>query len=111
MFDRRVKRSGVKRIRFHDLRHTHATIGLRAGVPVKVMSERLGPATPAFTPQHYAHVIPDMQAEAAQAIADLIADVPVIPAVTDDVRNGARLIPTNTIVDATGAPETTGDKR
>lgn len=76
MFDRRVKRSGIKRIRFHDLRHTHATIGLRAGVPVKVMSERLGHATPAFTLQQYAHVIPGMQAEAAQAIADLIADVP-----------------------------------
>lgn len=73
MFDRRVKRSGVTRIRFHDLRHTHATIGLRAGVPVKVMSERLGHSTPAFTLQQYAHVIPGMQAEAAEAIADLIA--------------------------------------
>ncbi|MGH9158320.1 MAG: tyrosine-type recombinase/integrase [Acidimicrobiales bacterium] len=80
MFDRRVKRSGVKRIRFHDLRHTHATIGLRAGVPVKVMSERLGHATPAFTLQQYAHVIPGMQAEAAQAIADLVAEVPGKPA-------------------------------
>lgn len=75
MFDQRVKRSGVRRIRFHDLRHTHATIGLRAGVPVKVMSERLGHSTPAFTLQQYAHVIPGMQAEAAQAIADLIASV------------------------------------
>lgn len=74
MFDYRVKRSGAPRIRFHDLRHTHATIGLRAGVPVKVMSERLGHSTPAFTLQQYAHVIPGMQAEAAEAIADLIAD-------------------------------------
>lgn len=82
MFDQRVKKSGVKRIRFHDLRHTHATIGLRANVPVKVMSERLGHATPAFTLQQYAHVIPGMQAEAAQAIADLIAEVPVNPAET-----------------------------
>ena len=75
MFARRVKRSGVRKIRFHDLRHTHATIGLRAGVPVKVMSERLGHSTPAFTLQQYAHVIPGMQAEAAGAIADLIADL------------------------------------
>lgn len=74
MFDRRIKCSGVERIRLHDLRDTHATIGLRAGVPVKVMSERLGHATPAFTLQQYAHVIPGMQAEAADAIADLIAD-------------------------------------
>lgn len=75
MFDRRVKASGLRRIRFHDLRHTHATIGLRAGVEVKVMSERLGHSAPAFTLQQYAHVIPGMQAEAAEAIADLI-DVP-----------------------------------
>jgi integrase len=68
----RVKRSGCPRIRFHDLRHTHATIGLRAGVPIKVMSERLGHSSPAFTLQQYAHVIPGMQAEAAAAIANLI---------------------------------------
>ncbi len=76
MFEKAVKRSGVRRIRLHDLRHTHATIGLRAGVPVKVMSERLGHATPAFTLQQYAHVIPGMQAEAAEAIARLIANQP-----------------------------------
>lgn len=73
-FDKRVARVGVRRIRFHDLRHTHATIGLRAGVPVKVMSERLGHSTPAFTLQQYAHVIPGMQAEAAEAIARMVAE-------------------------------------
>ena len=62
----------LPRIRLHDLRHTHATIGLRAGVPIKVMSERLGHSTPAFTMQQCAHVIPGMQAEAAAAIADLV---------------------------------------
>ena len=72
MFDLQVKRSGFPRIRFHDLRHTHATIGLRAGVPVKVMSERLGHSNPGFTLQQYAHVIPGVQAEAAAAIADLV---------------------------------------
>lgn len=78
-FDKRVQCSGIGRIRFHDLRHTHATIGLGAGVPVKVMSERLGHSTPAFTLQQYAHVIPGMQAEAAEAIARLVA------AQTDDL--------------------------
>jgi len=73
-FDKRVARVGVRRIRLHDLRHTHATIGLRAGVPVKVMSERLGHSTPAFTLQQYAHVIPGMQAEAAEAIARIVAE-------------------------------------
>lgn len=73
-FDKRVARAAVRRIRFHDLRHTHATIGLRAGVPVKVMSERLGHSTPGFTLQQYAHVIPGMQAEAAEAIANIVAE-------------------------------------
>lgn len=72
-FNKRVAGAGVRRLRFHDLRHTHATIGLRAGVPVKVISERLGHSTPAFTLQQYAHVIPGMQAEAAAAIADIVA--------------------------------------
>lgn len=72
--EKRVSRSGVRPIRFHDLRHTHATIGLRAGVSVKVMSERLGHSTPAFTLQQYAHVISGMQAEAADAIARLVAN-------------------------------------
>lgn len=72
-FDRLVAKSGLPRIRLHDLRHTHATIGLRAGIPVKVMSERLGHESPAFTLKQYAHVIPGMQAEAAQQIASLIS--------------------------------------
>jgi integrase len=79
MFDKRVARAGIRRIRLHDLRHTHATIGLRANVPVKVMSERLGHSTPAFTLQQYAHVIPGMQAEAAGAIARLVVE-PAKPA-------------------------------
>lgn len=71
-FDLEVKRSGLRRIRLHDLRHTHATIAPRAGVPVKVISERLGHETPAFTLKQYAHVIPGMQAEAATQITALV---------------------------------------
>ena len=71
-FEHAIGKMAIPRIRFHDLRHTHATIALRAGVPVKVISERLGHATPAFTLQQYAHVIPGMQAEAAQQVADLV---------------------------------------
>jgi integrase len=72
-FDRLVARSGLPRIRLHDLRHTHATLGLAAGVPVRVMSERLGHASPEFTMKQYMHVLPGMQAAAAQQIADLVA--------------------------------------
>lgn len=93
MFDLLVKRSGLPRIRFHDTRHTHATIGLRAGVPVKVMSERLGHATPAFTLQQYAHVIPGMQAEAAAAIANLVRRR---PAGVDTPHNSTMMTTTRT---------------
>jgi len=71
-FERAVARAGVRRIRLHDLRHTHATIAVKAGVPVKVISERLGHESPAFTLKQYAHVLPGMQAEAAELIAALV---------------------------------------
>lgn len=71
-FERAVKRAGLPRIRLHDLRHTHATLGLAAGIPAKVMSDRLGHATVAFTQDVYMHAIPHMEEAAAQQIADLV---------------------------------------
>lgn len=71
-FERLVAKSDLRRIRLHDLRHTHATIAVKAGVPVKVISERLGHESPAFTLKQYAHVVPGMQAEAAAQIAELV---------------------------------------
>jgi integrase len=59
-------------IRLHDLRHTHATLLLLAGVPVHVVSERLGHASPVITMQVYAHVLPGSQREAAELFASLI---------------------------------------
>ena len=56
----------VSPIRFHDLRHTHASLLLRARVPIKVVSERLGHSNPAFTMTTYQHVIPGMQEDAAE---------------------------------------------
>ena len=72
-FDRLVAKMDLPRIRLHDLRHTHATIALGAGIPPKVISERLGHENPAFTLKQYAHVVPGMQAEAAATIAELVA--------------------------------------
>ncbi len=60
------------RIRFHDLRHTHASHLLAAGVNVKVVSDRLGHASVAFTLDTYAHVMPGQQADAALAVAALL---------------------------------------
>ena len=71
-FKRLVGQSGLPRIRLHDLRHTHATLLLKAGVPIKVVSERLGHSTPGFTMATYQHVLPGMQAEAARTFAALL---------------------------------------
>ena len=60
------------RIRLHDLRHTHASHLLAAGVNVKVVSDRLGHASVAFTLDTYAHVMPGQQADAAAAVAALL---------------------------------------
>lgn len=78
-FETEVARSGLPKIRLHDLRHGHATIALRAGVPIKVISERLGHENPAFTLKQYAHVIPGMQAEAAALIAALVTPPTPLP--------------------------------
>lgn len=63
---------GLPAIRLHDLRHTHATLALQAGVHPKIVSERLGHASIAITLDVYSHAIPHMQAEAADQIASLI---------------------------------------
>jgi len=68
-FARKVRALKMPVIRLHDLRHTRATIGLAAGVHAKIMTERLGHASTAFTMDTYSHVMPGMQAEAAATIA------------------------------------------
>jgi integrase len=61
-------------IRLHDLRHTHATILLTAGVPVHIVSQRLGHASPVVTMTVYAHVLPGSQREAAELFAKLVRE-------------------------------------
>ncbi|MFC1848365.1 tyrosine-type recombinase/integrase [Chloroflexota bacterium] len=64
---RRVAHSvGLPKLRFHDLRHTHATLMLQQGINVKVISERLGHSSIAITLDTYSHVLPGMQEAAAQ---------------------------------------------
>jgi integrase len=67
-----LQRAGLPRIRFHDLRHTCATLLLGRGVPVKVVSELLGHASIAITLDVYAHVLPDMQAQAAREMQAML---------------------------------------
>jgi integrase len=68
----RVQRAGLPPIRLHDLRHTHASLGLAAGVPVKVMSERLGHTSSSFTADAYQHVTPALEEQAAATVARLV---------------------------------------
>ena len=67
-----IKKAMLPPIRLHDLRHTHATLALQAGVHPKVVSERLGHATVSITLDTYSHAIPAMQEEAAALIAGLV---------------------------------------
>lgn len=60
-------------VRFHDLRHIHATLLLQAGVPVHVVAARLGHADPAITLRVYAHVLQDQELEAAEVFAGLLS--------------------------------------
>src|SRR5262249_12831832 len=72
-FKRKVKEVGLPQdLRFHDLRHTAATLLLREGVNVKVVSEMLGHADVSITLRIYAHVLPSMQKEAAATMDDLL---------------------------------------
>jgi len=63
-----AKKAGRPRLRFHDLRHGHASQLGRLNVPVKVISERLGHSSVAITLDLYSHVLPGMQEDAARKI-------------------------------------------
>ncbi len=67
-FIRIARNAGFTGLRFHDLRHTAATLMLEAGIHPKVVSERLGHSTIAITLDTYSHVLPHMQAEAAETL-------------------------------------------
>lgn len=73
-FERLSAAAGLPRIRFHDCRHSAATLSLRAGVPTKVVSEWLGHASTSITEDLYRHAIPSMQEEAGAFLTRLILD-------------------------------------
>jgi integrase len=66
-----INAAKLPEIRLHDLRHTHATLALQAGIHPKVVSERLGHSTIAITLDAYSYAIPARQEEEA-LIADLV---------------------------------------
>jgi integrase len=67
-FAKLVARAGVQKVRFHDLRHSHATQLLKGGVHPKVVSERLGHSGIGITLDLYSHVVPGMQEEVARQL-------------------------------------------
>lgn len=71
-FERRVRAVDVPKIRFHDLRHTCATLLLQAEVHPKVVQEMLGHSSIAITLDIYSHVVPGMQDEAARRLGEII---------------------------------------
>ena len=66
MLQRVLKRAGLPRIRFHDLRHTFATLALQNGMDVKTVSSMLGHYDAGFTLRTYTHVTRQMQESAAE---------------------------------------------
>ncbi|MEX5634381.1 tyrosine-type recombinase/integrase [Parafrankia sp. FMc2] len=80
-FQDHARAVGLPVIRLHDVRHSYATAALRSGVHPKVVSERLGHASVAFTLSFYSHVIPGMDKDAADEIANVILGTPEPPGV------------------------------
>jgi len=70
-----LKRAGMDEIRFHDLRHTFATVSLQSGVNVKALSHNLGHYSAGFTLDTYTHVTMQMQADAAEKIGGFMAKI------------------------------------
>ena len=72
LHDRIIKEIGAEHVRFHDMRHTFATLSLKSGVDVRTLSETLGHFSAGFTLSTYVHSTPGMKQSAADAIGNTI---------------------------------------
>lgn len=73
-FKQLLKKAGLPDMRFHDLRHSAATLLLASGVNIKVVQEMLGHTNVQTTLGRYGHVLPDMQKDASDKMDDLFGD-------------------------------------
>jgi integrase len=71
-FARVLRKANIPHVRFHDLRHTHATLLLKGGVHPKIVSERLGHASINITLDTYSHVLPGLQERAAKRFDEIL---------------------------------------
>ncbi len=78
-YKRLLQDAGLPLIRFHDLRHTAASIMLNHNVPVIVVSRRLGHAKPSITLDIYGHLMPSAQDEVAELLDEMITPIELIP--------------------------------
>jgi len=72
LFRRLAKEAGLPLIRLHNLRHTSASLALAAGVPMKVVSDRLGHSSESITSALYTVVVPAVARDAAERIANVV---------------------------------------
>jgi len=75
-WDSAVRRSGLKAIRLHDARHSHASLMLKQGIHPKIVQERLGHSSIQITLDTYSHVVPGLQQMAAARLDDIFKTVP-----------------------------------
>ena len=75
LHDRIIKEIGAEHVRFHDMRHTFATLALQNGVDVKTVSSMLGHFDAGFTLRTYTHVTRQMQESAAEKMGNFMAQV------------------------------------
>ena len=71
-FSKVTHQAGMKGVRLHDLRHSHASLMLKAGVQPKVISERLGHSSISTTMDIYGHVLPGLQEDAVRRLSTLL---------------------------------------
>ena len=76
-FKRVLRKAELPDIRFHDLRHTAATLMITNGIPVVIVSKILGHSKPSVTMNIYAHASVEMQSEATQLMEDLVTPIPI----------------------------------
>jgi integrase len=82
-FEKLARSLGFQGIRFHDLRHAHATLMLRQGIHPKIVSERLGHSSVAITLDIYSHVLPGLQEAAAHRFEEGLQAAPLWNEVTE----------------------------
>ncbi len=82
-----ARRAGLKGIRLHDARHTHASLMLKQDIHPKIVQERLGHSSIQITLDTYSHVAPGLQQAAANRFDDIVLSNPVAESKKEAVRN------------------------